>query len=232
MPVKFFQVGGSVRDRYLGKPSKDIDYAVEAESFDAMHDAILARGGKVFLVTPQYLTIRANVPELGACDYVLCRKDGEYVDGRHPETVIPGTIYDDLERRDFTMNAMAIDTDTGELLDPHQGQLDLQHQFLRTVGKAEVRFTEDGLRMFRAIRFVITKDMRMHPDITGCLERPEFWKTRLAGVSVQRVREELTRCFAHDTNRTWDVLNEFPALRRHVFDKQRDLWLKPTLELA
>lgn len=75
----FFEVGGAVRDKLLGVQSKDIDYAVEAESFSAMRDAVIERGGKIFLETPQYLTIRAHVPKLGAADFVLCRKDGEYL---------------------------------------------------------------------------------------------------------------------------------------------------------
>lgn len=122
--IKFYQVGGSVRDSFIGLKSKDIDYAVEAPSFDAMREAIKERGGEIFLETPQFLTIRANVPGMGACDYVLCRKDGEYVDGRRPETVTAGTILDDLARRDFTMNAIAIAED-GTILDPFDGRKDI-----------------------------------------------------------------------------------------------------------
>ena len=153
--IKFYQVGGSVRDDLLGFPSKDIDYSVEAPSFEAMKSEIVNRGGEIFLEKPEYLTIRANVPNMGACDYVLCRKDGAYYDGRRPESVEIGTIRDDLARRDFTVNAMAINED-GELIDPHGGKVDLLHKTLRCVGNAHERFSEDYLRMLRAIRFCIT----------------------------------------------------------------------------
>lgn len=146
MNIHFYQVGGSVRDSLLGVQSKDIDYAVEAPSFDAMRQAIIDRGGTIFLETPQFFTIRANVPGMGACDYVLCRKDGQYRDGRHPESVEPGTIYDDLARRDFTINAMAI-TQNGKLLDPFHGQKHLQARILKTVGRAQDRVYLQGIQI-------------------------------------------------------------------------------------
>lgn len=226
--AQFYQVGGSVRDHLLGIGSKDIDYAVEADSFDAMRDAVLSRGGKIFLETPQFFTIRANVPGLGSCDYVLCRKEGQYKDGRHPTEVSVGTIYDDLARRDFTVNAMAL-TETGELLDPHGGQQHLRERTLSCVGVASERFTEDGLRMLRAIRFAITKDFLIDDDIVDCLRSPLFFVPRLMGVSQERIREELVKCFAHNTNATLNMLGLFPGLRHHLF-RDTGLWLKPTME--
>src|SRR5687768_11467708 len=103
--IRFFRVGGCVRDELLGIESKDIDFAVEADSFEAMRDAVHARCSKVFLETPEFLTIRGLDPDIGAVDFVLCRKDGPTKDGRRPEFVEPGTILDDLARRDFTVNA-------------------------------------------------------------------------------------------------------------------------------
>lgn len=226
--IKFYQVGGSVRDSFLGIKSKDIDYAVEAPSFAEMRQAIVARGGEIFLETPQYFTIRANVPGHGACDYVLCRKEGAYSDGRHPDSVAPGTIYDDLARRDFTVNAMAIDED-GKLIDPHGGLEDLQLAKLRCVGKTEERFTEDGLRMLRAIRFAITKNLVLDTDITLKLSDQNFFGPRLVGVSMERVREELTKCFVHDTNATLHYIQQYYRFFRFLFES-RQLWLKPTLE--
>src|SRR5687768_7510936 len=118
MNIQFFQVGGSVRDELLGKQSKDIDYAVEAPSYGAMREAIVERGGEIFQENEAFLTVRAKVPTLGACDYVLCRKDGTYdKDGRRPDFVEVGSLADDLARRDFTVNAMAKAED-GTLVDP------------------------------------------------------------------------------------------------------------------
>lgn len=224
----FYQVGGSVRDELLGLKSKDIDYAVEAGSFADMRNAILERGGEIFLETPQYLTIRARVPALGACDYVLCRKDGSYSDGRRPDTVEPGTIYDDLARRDFTVNAIAKAED-GTLIDPHGGVDHLNLRLLRCVGDTCTRFTEDGLRMLRAIRFHIVKGLRIHSDIFECLNTPIFFTKQLGGVSQERIREELVKCFQYDTIYTLKVLDNFSEFRTHLFS-YGTLWLKPTLE--
>jgi len=84
MNVKFYQVGGSVRDKIMGIKPHDIDFAIGAESFGAMREAILAMGGKIFLEMEKFFTIRANLPELGSADFVLTRKDGSYSDGRRP----------------------------------------------------------------------------------------------------------------------------------------------------
>lgn len=226
--AKFYQVGGSVRDEILGLKSKDIDYAVEAPSFNHMREAILERGGEVFLETPQYFTIRARVPALGACDFVLCRKDGAYDDGRHPKQVEVGTIFDDLARRDFTVNAIAKAED-GTIIDPHEGVKDLKERKLRCVGKASERFTEDGLRMIRAIRFAISKSLMIDPDIRGCLQDEFFFGPRLIGISIERIREELHKCFAFDTPRTLVYWGDYAKILNFLF-RSGKIWLKPTLE--
>lgn len=227
--AKFYKVGGAVRDELLGVQVKDIDFAVEAPSFSAMKQAVLDRGGKIFQETPQFLTIRAKVPKLGASDFVLCRKERGSLDGRHPETVEAGTLLDDLSRRDFTVNAMARD-EVGTLIDPFNGIQDLATHTLRTVGKARERFHEDYLRILRAVRFAITKKMRLHDDIVDCLEDI----TVIMGikkVSVERVREELSKAFAFDTRATMTTFMDFPKLQ-FIFEAFPDLWLKPTLEKA
>jgi tRNA nucleotidyltransferase (CCA-adding enzyme) len=97
MTIEYFKVGGFVRDAILGVKSKDIDYAVQAPSYEAMAADIVARGGKIFYEKPEYLTIRAKMNGEDA-DFVLCRKEGAYSDARHPDKVEPGTIDDDLAR--------------------------------------------------------------------------------------------------------------------------------------
>lgn len=226
--VRFYQVGGSVRDSFLGLKSKDIDYAVEAASFNEMREAILGRGGTIFLETPQYLTIRARVPELGACDFVLCRKDGAYNDGRHPENVEVGTILDDLARRDFTINAIARAED-GEIIDPYDGSTDLLvYQLLRCVGSPKKRFGEDGLRILRAIRFSVTKQLIVDDQIWKYLIDEEGCIHAIQGVSLERIREELNKCFSFNTNETLEFFDNFPIFRKFLFNKA--LWLKPTTE--
>lgn len=232
LSAKFYQVGGAVRDRLLNRASKDIDFAVEAESFDAMRDAIHDKGGEIFLETPKFLTIRAKVPPMGACDYVLCRKDGDYSDGRHPDTVEVGTIYDDLSRRDFTMNAIAIaDDEHGTFIDPYNGTQDIADQVIRSVGDPVKRFTEDGLRMLRAMRFCITLGFRIDIDIMRCLLNSDFINARMKGVSAERIREELVKMFAHSTLKTLELLNFYSEMRDYIFSLDSGkLWLKPTME--
>lgn len=225
--AKFYLVGGAVRDGLLKLPVKDLDYAVEAESYSAMREAIVKRGGKVFLETPEFLTIRAKVPKLGASDFVLCRKDRGSTDGRHPDSVEAGTLLEDLARRDFTINAMAR-SEEGVLIDPFNGIQDLATKTLRTVGVARERFKEDYLRVLRAIRFAVTKGFTLHPDIIACLEDITII-LELKKVSVERVREELGKAFAADTNRMMFIFHDFPYLIE-IFNMFPGFWLKPTLE--
>jgi len=227
MDVKFYKVGGWVRDKILGVKSKDLDYSVEAESFDAMKQAILDLGGVIFLEKPEYATIRARVGR-EACDYVLCRKDGYYSDGRRPDRVMPGTLMDDLSRRDFTMNAMAED-EQGNLIDPFGGVEAIARGVIVAVGVAACRFDEDSLRMLRAIRFAITKNMIVNVDIDNCLRMPRLI-AKLEAVSEERKREELLRCLKHSTVRTLDMLNEYHDLMVACLGKSGKLWLKPTIE--
>lgn len=230
--IRVFEVGGSVRDRFLGVASKDRDFAVEAPSWEAMREHVHGLASKVFLEKPEYLTIRALVGN-EARDFVLCRKDGAYSDSRRPDTVTPGTIADDLQRRDFTVNAIAVDEATGEVLDPYNGQADIKTRTLRCVGGAQQRLSEDALRAVRAIRFMVTKgfqpdeDLRTHLKVHG-----SYWAHQLDFVSTDRIREELERCFKHDTTRTLVVLSEVHVAFTYAFFGRRPggshIWLQPT----
>lgn len=226
--VKLYRVGGAVRDMLLGVESKDIDYAVEASSFEEMLDWIRWRG-EVFLVKPEFCTVRAKMTGGVAADFVLCRKDGHYSDGRHPDFVVPGTILDDLARRDFTINAMAIDDDTGEIIDPYEGRVDIKDRWLGCVGSPKERFSEDALRMLRALRFTVTRDLRLCPDIVESFGDPELLQKLIDNISAERKREELEKCFRHDTLKTLDLLGRFDRqcyhrLTKHLFGL---FWLRP-----
>lgn len=223
--IKFYKVGGFVRDMQLGVKSKDIDYAVEAGSYQEMVDYIAAHG-KIWQERPQFFTVRAKLNGED-CDYVLCRKEGAYSDGRRPDSVTPGTIFDDLARRDFTCNAMALDED-GVLLDPHNGQKDLANRILRCVGRAEDRFNEDCLRVLRAIRFGIMKGMSLDAEIVDCIST-QTMAVKLATIPVERLRDELYRCFTYDTLKTIRVLNTYPHIRDMLFKRGSKLVLIPTI---
>lgn len=203
--MRTYEVGGAIRDSLLGIESKDVDFAVEAESFEAMRDELIAQGFKVFLETPEFFTVRAKPPagsklaeRTNVADFVLCRKDGPSSDGRRPDFVEAGTILDDLARRDFTVNAIARDVDTDELVDPFGGQRDLANRCLRFVGDPDERIREDGLRVLRAFRFMITKGLSADPNTLAALRSPLAIEM-LGSVSIERVREELVKMFATDT---------------------------------
>lgn len=229
MDVKLYRVGGFVRDELLGVRSKDLDFAVEAPSYEAMVEWV-RNHGEIYLESPQFWTVRAHVKGKLPADFVLCRKDGQYSDGRRPDSVSVGTLHDDLSRRDFTMNAIAVDEITGEYIDPFNGRNDLENRLIRCVGNARDRFFEDSLRLLRAIRFKITKGFSLHEDIVHCLSNKELAE-RLSAVSDERKREELHKCLANDTPATLALLAEFSLVSNAVFGSKK-LWLMPTMRDA
>lgn len=226
--VRTYQVGGAVRDRFLEIPSNDIDFAVECDSWEEMLEYVQATCSKLFLIKPEFLTIRALHPTLGPVDYVMCRSDGAYSDGRHPDKVVPGSIFDDLSRRDFKCNAIAID-EQDNIIDPYNGRMDIESHFLSCVGYTEHRFNEDALRILRAMRFSITKDLILSVDIRQVFYNSYYWIPKLQSVSQDRIRSELLKCFSFSTPKTLAFLRSIPqAWSEALFSN--GLWLKPTTE--
>lgn len=236
--VTLFEVGGCVRDALLGIQSKDIDFTVVANGgWDEMRAFLIDAGFTIWLEQPEYLTIRAKFPDdykltsgtdvkgLTA-DFVLARKEDQYTDGRRPDLVTPGTLEDDLRRRDFTVNALAKGED-GTIIDLFGGMDDLQQRRLRCVGSAEDRFREDSLRALRAIRFAVTKGMSMDAGLVTALDST-WLPPLLASVSVERRREELLRAFKHDTLRTLELLSRYDKVMQATFTD--GLWLSPSLQ--
>lgn len=236
--VKTYLVGGAVREIIRGFPEKvkDWDFAVEARSFDQMKFWLKINGFDIFLETPQYYTIRARAPKdtytfagldmTGKTfDFTLCRSEGEYTDGRHPDSVSVGTIKEDLSRRDFTMNAIALDA-AGGIIDPFGGAEDIKNRLIRCVGTT-ARLREDSLRMLRAIRFAIQLDFTLSNDIVAFLYDPNNVPL-LDNVSEERIREELTKCFKADTLETLYYLQSYHALTASIFSG--DMWLLPTVK--
>ena len=240
---QFAEVGGAVRDKFLGVDSKDVDFVAIADNPDSLRYADAAfkflcahlkRGGfKVFLETPEFFTVRAQVPDdhplkerTDVADFVLARKDGPSSDGRRPDFVLPGTLMDDLQRRDFTVNAMAILD--GELVDPFGGREDLENNLLRFVGNPTDRIAEDGLRVMRALRFMVVKGFDMDMDTWDAINS-DFAAEMLTKVSVERIREELEKMFFANTLWSLNVLNDLnPEVKNAIF---RDgLRLMPTLK--
>tara|TARA_B100000579_G_scaffold437384_1_gene466498 strand:- start:837 stop:1553 length:717 start_codon:yes stop_codon:yes gene_type:complete len=233
--IKLFEVGGSIRDSKLGIESKDRDFcAVSMGGWDQLVAWSKSNMNKVFLITPQFFTIRGIIGR-DPVDIVMCRKDGESTDGRRPDLVEPGSIFDDLKRRDFTVNSMAREvfldslSPKGDLIDPFGGASDLKNNILRTVGNTEDRFSEDGLRILRALRFIATKGFCPDTKIKDAMSDSKWWKFMEDTVSIERTREELQKMFKHDTPLALSVISEFVPSNstKILFSK---IWLKPTLE--
>ena len=227
---QFFEVGGAVRDSLLGIPTKDIDFSVvaeeglfgtAAEAFTALEAHLSGSGFKIFESRPEFLTIRARVPEghpLSArttvADFVLARRDGPYSDGRRPDWVVPGTLKEDIFRRDMTVNALARDIN-GNLIDFVGGVSDLENRLLRFVGNPKNRIEEDGLRVARALRFHVTKGFTL-TDETWEACTSEFASEMLGKVSVERIREELNKMFRADTLNSLNLLTALPTHTREA----------------
>lgn len=242
MNFKFYEVGGKVRDEILGLESKDVDYVAvpsdelikDIESpndmFDLLDDYLRKEGFEVFLVTPNCFTIRAKFPKghryEGVADFVMARKEVGYLPNTRTPIVKPGTLYDDLERRDFTLNALAKD-ENGNIIDYFHGLIDLKRGVLITPLPTQVTFDDDPLRILRAIRFAITKKFSL-TFLELYIDRFDY-ENKMGVVSTERIREELFKCFKHDTLKTLEMLEMFPNLKNYVF-KNNLLWLKPTME--
>ena len=144
-------VGGSVREAVIGNPWFDLDLATSLKP-----DDVIEIFPRAIPTGRQYgtVTVRITNSEL-QFEMTTLRSEGTYGDGRRPDEVAFGTsLQEDLSRRDFTINAMAIDLGRNVLIDPYDGRLDLENQCLRAVGVARERLGEDGLRLLRAYRFM------------------------------------------------------------------------------
>ena len=243
MGFKFYEVGGKVRDEFLGLESKDVDYVAvpnelllekyneASDMFQVLGEHLRSEKFEIFLETPSCFTIRARFPEghryQGVADFVMARKEIGYLSGTRTPIIKPGTLYDDLERRDFTLNALAKDHD-GTIIDYFNGIEDLKRGYLRTPLPCTETFDDDPLRILRAIRFCVTKGFWIGPAMDGIIQDYDYIG-KMGVVSTERIREELFKCFKHDTIKTLKTLHEFPALRNYIF-KNNILWLKPTME--
>jgi len=249
MLFKMYEVGGKVRDELLGLKSKDVDYVAvpneellskfktATEMFDVLIEHLTNEKFEIFLITHDCYTIRAKFPKdhkyEGVADVVMARKEIGYIPGTRTPIVEPGTLYDDLERRDFTLNALAKDED-GTIIDFFNGKKDLKDRILRTPLDCNITFDDDPLRILRAIRFSITKGLIIPEDMMRTIITYDYRK-KMGVVSGERIRDELYKCLKYSTIDTLDYLGDFPALRNYIFTRvQADnnpLWLEPTFKL-
>ncbi len=180
--------GGCVRDQLLGIEPDDYDIATDAVPERVLQIFPRARGvGAAFGVVLVDIDGRA-------IEVATFRTDGHYADSRHPSEVHVGTPEEDAQRRDFTINGLFEDPQSGEVIDFVNGRSDLEAGLLKAIGDPEHRFEEDHLRMIRAVRFASRFDFQ----IDSATERAIVARaTRLEGVSRERIGHEMRRMFAH-----------------------------------
>ena len=180
---KVYFVGGCVRDFLLNINPKDIDIATNARP-----DEIEAIFPFTISVGKQFGVI---IVVIGKKQYEVAtfRKDGEYVDGRHPLKVHFSSEKEDVLRRDFTINGLLYDPFADTIIDYVGGQEDLKNRIIRTIGKPEQRFTEDKLRMIRGVRFSVRFGFRIESNTLSAIKK--MAKTLLE-CSAERIRDELT----------------------------------------
>lgn len=176
-------VGGCVRDLLLGHEPKDWDICT-----DAKPEQVIEMFTKTYPTGLQHGTVTVEWAK-EHFEVTTFRVEGEYLDGRRPSSVeFVSKVEDDLARRDLTINAMAFDPTTKELIDPFGGQLDLAQRRIRCVGRAEERFTEDGLRIMRVARFTArfgyAVDELTLTAMKACI-------STLQKVSIERIKDEL-----------------------------------------
>ena len=243
--MKIYEVGGCVRDEILGVKSKDIDFTVVLdntdqsvdEGWDQMVSFLKEEGYQIFLETKDCFTVRAKFPvghvnEGLVADFVMARKEVGYVLGTRKPILELGTLYDDLIRRDFTVNALAKDMD-GNIIDHFNGVEHLKKGLLVTPLNPMKTMMDDPLRILRALRFSLTKDLEVHTDIMESMKQPDILDKLKKTVSQERIREEITKMMMCDTIKTMKLLVDIDRdyVKGFLDIVFKDtMWLKPTTE--
>lgn len=182
-----YLVGGSVRDLLLNKENKDWDFTTDATPEEILK--VIPEGFN----NNDFGTVGLST-EIGILEITTMRKEGEYKDNRHPSEVNwTNKIEEDLSRRDFTINAMAIKVGTTDIIDPFNGQQDLNAGMIKAVGNPSDRFAEDALRILRAIRFSAQLNFEIENNTLNALKEK---KELLKNIAWERIRDELFKILA------------------------------------
>jgi poly(A) polymerase len=226
--VPAYAVGGDVRDRLLGISSSEVDFVVVGNGPDFANTAKNALGGGGYVVYEKFGTASFLVGDF-KFEFVTARSESYRGDSRNPD-VSKTDLATDLSRRDFTVNAMAMEIAEGrfgEIIDPHGGRDDLKKKMLRTPLDPEKTFEDDPLRIMRAARFAGQLAFHLHPS---ALEAMEARRRRLEIVSQERISDELLKILSHPKPSIgFRILKEtrvleivFPEMAAMIGVEQRD----------
>ncbi len=190
-----YAVGGYVRDLFLHPQSKDIDFVTIGSGIEVA-EAVAAKIGKKahLAVFRNFGTAQVKKGDL-ELEFVGARKESYSHDSRKP-IVEDGTLVEDLSRRDFTINALAVRVNAesfGELIDLFGGIKDMQRRIIRTPLDPDITFSDDPLRMMRAIRFATQLDFEIYPETFNAIRRNA---ARISIISHERIADELMKIMA------------------------------------
>ncbi len=190
-----YWAGGCVRDQLLSRPPKDYDVATDARPHEVRK---LFGFRRTLAVGASFGVITVLGPKgAGQIEVATFREDAGYSDGRHPDEVRFSTAKEDASRRDFTINGLFYDPIEGRVIDYVGGQLDLDQGIVRAIGNPQERFTEDKLRMLRAVRFTATFGFQLDPQTLGAIEQ---MAKEIQVVSPERISAEMRQILT-DTRR-------------------------------
>lgn len=199
MNLRCFLVGGLVRDLLLGQTVNDFDVVVEGDAIKFGNSLVGEFGGKL-TSHPKFHTAVWHLPHVwnqipDFIDLITARKESYISSGALP-SVTPSTIEDDLRRRDFTINAMAIQIDGSELLDPLHGKHDLEKKLVRVLHPNS--FIDDPTRIFRALRYEGRYSFRLDPATAGLINEDSIFV--IMKLSGERIRNELDLIFEEENS--------------------------------
>ncbi len=211
--IDAYVIGGFVRDIIMERPSKDIDILVLGDGPQFAEDIAKILRVKKVSVFKNFGTAHFRYKDLDV-EFVGARKESYSRDSRKPITE-KGTLQDDQNRRDFTINTLALKLNSesfGELVDPFDGVKDIEKGIIRTPLEPEITFSDDPLRMLRAIRFATRFDFQIERT---CLEAMKKQADRLEIISQERITEELNKIILTDTpSRGFKLLNSTDLLKQ------------------
>jgi putative nucleotidyltransferase with HDIG domain len=217
-----FLIGGFVRDKILGRPTKDADIVCLGDGIALAHavaERFTPKPPVAFFKT--YGTAQIKITDSSQPDsapieieFVGARKESYSPESRNPH-VIPGTLEDDQNRRDFTINALAISlnpNDYGTLIDPFNGLRDLEQKIIQTPLDPDITFSDDPLRMLRAIRFATQLNFSIAPETFSAIQRNA---ARISIITQERITDELNKIMlSKKPSIGWDLLSKSGLLNR------------------
>jgi len=206
-------VGGAVRDLFLGNPPHDWDLSTMAypKTIRELFDYIIPIGEK-------FGTMGVSLNATDYYEVTTFRKDGKYIDGRHPEEVtFSNSIEEDLARRDFTINAIAIDIENN-IIDPFNGFEDINKKIIRCVGNPDERFQEDPLRILRALRFAVKYGFEIEKFTSLSIHDNA---SMLSLISKERIFDELSKILISPNPSR--ILNKYSDVFSHILPIEKML---------